>query len=75
MSGRGSSSIFLVHVGGNVHVQLCARDSAVKTEHIVRGGLKVAGGIVRLGDEALVAGAIVDGLQQVRHRVESEQIK
>jgi len=63
--------VLLIHVGGDVHVQLGAGDELVQLQHILGAGLKVRGGVVGLGDVAVVLLAVAHGLQQVRHRVEA----
>ena len=42
--------------------QLLAGTAAVDISHVVGGALKVAAGIVALGDEEVVLGAILNGL-------------
>lgn len=42
--------------------ELFACDATVNIPHIVGGALEVAAGVVALGDEGTVVGAVVDGL-------------
>lgn len=47
-----------------LNLELLAGDAAVNVPDVVGGGLKVAGGVVALGDEEVVLGAVGDGLVQ-----------
>jgi hypothetical protein len=47
-----------------LHHQLLAGKTAINVPDVVRGGLEMAAGVVALGNEDVVLGAVLDGLVQ-----------
>jgi hypothetical protein len=64
--------VLLSHLCADVHVKVGAGDALIHTEHIVGASLEVAGGVVGLGDKAVIGRSVGDGLHQVGHRLEAE---
>jgi len=51
--------VFFLLLGSQIHIM--SSDSFVDVQNILRGGLKVAGSIIRSGDEDLVFLSIIEG--------------